>query len=125
MSIYIDFFSHNVMEWGDIKNIVPQETAKFEECLVAAGMDLDEFCEAYSQGEFDEGDTILDAWDNLNTAFTKATRVETAGLELEPVYDDDLDDDNAFFSVLGVDQLTPAGAKFKDKIEQKHFTSFG
>ena len=130
MSVDIYANQFDVMEWHDIKEIVPEEAAAFERLLQEVGMDVDEFCLGFEYERMDsdsqDADRIMDAWDKLDEAFTKATTVEGAGLELEPEYHDpEHGDAAAFFAVLGVHQLTPAGAKYEKKIERKQFFGVG
>lgn len=128
----MDFYTdeYDVMQWDDIKVIVPHEAAVFEESLQAAGMNLDEFCremeDEYWDVEADEREAVDDAWDKLYQAFTAATTVKGAGLKVEPHYhDNDWEKPVAFFSLEGVYQLTPAGVKYKAKIGRCQFTRVG
>ena len=132
----VDFYAneYDVMEWKDIESIVPKEAAAFEQKVQESQMDLDGFCRAMKYDDWDiESDDweevvaqIVDAWDKLEEAFTKATTVEGAGLALSPEYHDpDYEDAVSFFAVEGVHQLTPAGAKYDDKIERRQFTGIG
>ena len=92
----VDFYANefDVIEWADIKAIVPKEAAALDERLASAGIDIAEFCRGVECDDWDDADTqdsldrLTDAWDKLDEAFTKATTVEGAGLELEPEYHD-------------------------------------
>ncbi len=103
-----------VMDWDDIKEIVPKEAAVFEQRLGAADMSIDEFCYAMHGNDWDDDpEQVLDAWKSLNAAFTAATTVEGAGLDLQPAYDED-----GFFAVGGACVWTPAGNKYDDKLKR-------
>ena len=141
MSVEFYAFECDVMEWDTIKMIVPDEAAGFEEQLKAAGVSMDDFCEAMCQDDWDfaefssdDEDAIEEAidqieatWDRVRKAFTEATSVEGAGLRLTPGYHDpDYEEEPiAYFAVEGVYQLTSAGAKYEDKIERRQFTGVG
>lgn len=140
MSVDFYAFECDVMEWDQIKMIVSEDAAVFEQELQAAGVSMDGFCEAMSQGDWDRAEFSLDdqdaiedaiarigaTWDTVSKAFTAATTVENAGLTLWPEYHDPgYDDPVAFFAVEGVRQLTAAGAKYQDNIERRQFTGVG
>ena len=121
----------DVMTWDDIKSVVPEEAAAFEQELQAAGVEMDRFCDAMSWEDLsmlkvaaDGEDAAEDmigrieaAWKRLAESFTKATTVEGAGLELNPRYHDPDHGDRydevegGFFDVEGVYRLSPAGRK--------------
>jgi hypothetical protein len=127
----------DVMDWKQIKKIVPKEARALDRVLKKAGVSLDNFCRAvdredwgYAEIESDEKtiQQITSAWDSLSKVFTQATE----GLELVPRFhnadnDGDQYDDvsGGFFHVEGMYQLTPAGRKFADKIERKFYVTFG
>ncbi|MGO9112962.1 MAG: hypothetical protein ACLP9L_27330 [Thermoguttaceae bacterium] len=124
----IDFYEFEcvVMEWDEIKKIVPEEAAVFAQRLAAVGMGMSEFCQAVENDNWDEEDEdydrLVDEWDKVAEAFTEATTVESAGLELDPRYLDPFGEDAVvFFAVEGVYRLTSAGAKYADMIERKQF----
>ena len=133
----VDFYANefDVIDWDDIKKIIPDEAADFERQLQTAGMDLDTFCRAMEDDDWDIGDctqdsidSITDAWDKLDEAFRKTTTVKRAGLSLNPKYRTpsfDNRDGVAFFAVDGVHQLTPAGAKYKGEIYRRQFMGVG
>ena len=136
----------DVIEWSQIKRIVPKEARALARELKKAGVSMDNFCQLMDREEWDYAEIksddpnavekaiqqITNAWETLAAAFTKATTVDGAGLELTPRFhnadnDGDRYDDvsGGFFHVEGVHQLTPAGRKFADKIERKFFVTFG
>ena len=135
----------DVMEWTDIAEIVPREAAALERNLKAAGMDIDQFCRAEAQEEWEYLELevkgkrtiaeaiaqIKDAWSRLSAAFAQATAVDGAGLTVEPGYHDPEQGErgdevvDGFFHVEGVYQLTPAGKRFANKIERLTFVEFG
>jgi hypothetical protein len=135
MSVEFYAFERDVIEWDDIKRIVPDEAAAFEEKLPAAEMDMEDFCRGMCLDDWDtDGDeseetveAVIDAWNKLEEAFTRATTIEGAGLELEVEYHDPDYDEHpvGFFSVEGVRQLTPAGARYEDVIQRRQFTGIG
>ena len=130
----------DVMEWSEIKKIVPKEARALERELKRASVSLDTFCQVvdredwgYAEIESDEKtiEQITLAWDALAKAFTEATMVER-GLELVPRFHDadnqgDRYDDvsGGFFHVEGVYRLTPAATKFAGKIERKFYVTLG
>jgi hypothetical protein len=135
----------DVMEWPQIKKIVPKEARALERALKKAGASLDDFCKVVVCEDWDSLDTdvtdpkiaetiprIQSAWETLSKAFTEATTVNGTGLELEPRFhnsdsEGDRYDDvsGGFFHVEGMHQLTPAGKKLADKIERKFYVTFG
>jgi hypothetical protein len=135
----------DVMEWDDIKLIVPNEAAALEQQLQTAGVGMDDFCLAISMDDWDEVKFAVDTEDGINQAisqiksgwkdvadaFKAATTVEGAGLELEPCHHDPDEGDRydgierGYFSVEGVYKMTPAGEKYADKIAQCGFVRFG
>jgi hypothetical protein len=136
----------DVIEWSEIKRLVPKEAHALARELKKAGVSMDNFCQAMDREHWDYAEIALDdpgavekairqitsAWETLAAAFTKATTVEGAGLELVPRFhnadnDGDRYDDvsGGFFHVDGVYQLTPAGRKFAGKIERKFYVTFG
>ena len=134
----------DVIEWDDIKKLVPVEAAEFEKRLATAGVSMSDFCYAESLEDWDvmefstededaiqkAVDQIADAWEKLAESFTAATTVDGAGLELEPRYHDPDDGgrydgvENGFFGVEGVYQLTPAGKKYEDIIDHRGWVEF-
>ncbi len=108
-----------VMDWDDIKEIVPKEAAVFEQRLGAADMSIDEFCCEHQNDwrdavdDWDDDPEVLDAWKSLNAAFTVATTVEGAGLDLQAAFDE-----VGFFAVGGACVWTPAGNKYDDKLNR-------
>ena len=131
MGVEFHACEYDTIEWKHITTIVPEEAAVFEQHLQAAGMDMDEFCSSvtYEDWDADAGDVIdllIDSWNKLNEAFASATTVDGAGLTLTADYHDAGDEDPvAFFSLQGVRQLTSAGAKYKDRIEERTFIWVG
>jgi hypothetical protein len=135
----------DVMKWDDIKNIVPDEAAAFEQQLQAAGVKMDDFCDAMQAEDLGRMNVVADgpdavsqairqievAWKRLAESFTRATMVEGAGLELSPDYHNPENGDRydevegGFFHVEGVYQLSPAGKKYGDRIERASFVVFG
>ena len=134
----------DVIDWNDIRKVVPKEATAFQRQLKAAGIDRDVFCHAMYLDDWGIADFQLDdaardgtirritaAWEKLADAFTQKTTVGQAGLELVPGYhaadDGDRYDDvqNGYFHVEGVYQLTPAGEKYADKIKRKSFVTLG
>jgi hypothetical protein len=129
----------DVMEWSQIKRIVPREARAMERALKKAGVSMDNFCQAVCREHWDYAEIKLDdqeaairqmtaAWETLSTAFTSTTK----GLVLEVRFHDaDNDGDRyddvsgGFFHVEGLYQLTSAGKNFADKIERKFYVTFG
>ena len=136
----------DVMEWDEIKKIVPEEAAAFEQQLQAADVEMDRFCEAMwwhhdlalmyvAVGGEDAATQAIErigaAWKRLAEAFTEATTVEGAGLELNPRYHDPDHGDRydevegGFFHVEGAYRLSPAGRKYAREIRRRRFVEFG
>lgn len=74
--------------------------------------------------EEDEALLVLNAYDKVATAFQERTDLE---LDLKYHNKEDRGDevDGFFWAVDGVYILSPAGKKYKDKIERKSWTVFG
>jgi hypothetical protein len=136
----------DVIEWSQIKRIVPKEARALARELKRAGVSMDNFCQAMDREHWDYAEIALDdptavektirqiesAWACLFAAFMKATAVDGVGLSLAARFhnadnDGDRYDDvsGGFFHVDGVYQLTPAGRKFAGKIERKFYVTFG
>ena len=85
------------------------------------GDDLETFCNISAEQEED----IRDKWEKLYKAFYE----RTGGLELDLVHHEAEDRgdelDGWSFSVEGVFDYTPAGRKYKDRIEHKSWTVYG
>jgi hypothetical protein len=77
-------------------------------------------------------ENLVNAWEQLQAAFSKATKVGTSHLELgighyssdEGDRYDDLKQ-GCYFTVDNVIQLTPAGEKFREHLEERSWTVFG
>jgi hypothetical protein len=130
VSFYTNEF--DVIEWDDIKKIVPKEAGVFEAALQTAEKNLTDFCDAmingYEDWEIDDdlADRITKAWDKVSEMFTKKTTVGEAGLRLDPTYHDPDDDEpEGFIAVYGVYELTPAGIKYQEKIERRQYSGIG
>lgn len=129
--------SADVMDWKEIKKICPKESRALQRALDKAEVDRETFCQCIQHSEWgftdlaNDSDEVLkieSAWDVLFVAFKK----KTGGLELVPMFHDHEDsgdryDDvsGGFFHVDGVYDYTPAGKKFKDKIQRKMWVTFG
>jgi len=113
-----------------VKEICNQEYLALDDALGDADLLFDDFCYYKHIEQELETDTekqrenIDKAWDRLKAAFDKET-----GLELHIVFanaEDRGDElDGGSFAVEGVYQLSPAGKKYKDKIERKAWNNFG
>lgn len=113
-----------------LKAICPQEVEACDTVLAGVGHDWDSFALAMSRE--DEIEEMEEPWEQLQAAFRKATRVGKSHLELDIGHysSDDGDrydelEDGCYFAVDGVIQLSPAGEKFKDRLEEKTWTVFG
>jgi hypothetical protein len=133
------------MKWNDIKGIIPEEAATFEQQLQAAGVEMDNFCDAMQAEDLERMNVAADgqdavsraigqieaAWKRLAESFTQATMVEGAGLELSPDYHNPDNGDRydevagGFFRVEGAYQLSPSGKKYAGRIERASFVEFG
>ena len=128
VSFYTNEF--DVIEWDDIKKIVPKEAGVFEAALQAAEMDVTGFCCVFNNDDWytenDFADRITEAWDKVSDMFTNKTTVGKAGLRLEPTYHDpDYGDPEGFIAVYGVYKLTPAGIKHQELIERRNCVGIG
>jgi hypothetical protein len=75
---------------------------------------------------------LFNAWQAVADEFTEVTNTNGRGLEVYICFYDpdrgdrhDEIDGNYYFSVEGVHQLTPAGQRFHEKLEDKMWTVFG
>jgi len=118
-------YEYDVMEWDDIRKLVPKEAAVLEERLQALGMSTDELCAAAECDAFFGVQSLSGVWHRLSEAFTQATTVEGRGLTLEPRRLETYDGYTVhLFHLQGMSQLTPAGEKYLDKIEVKELVVF-
>jgi hypothetical protein len=128
----------DVIEWSQIRKIVPKEARAMQRALKKANVSLDDFCQAMERDGWESdldseaSQQVVSAWASVSAAFTKATAVKGQGLTLAVRFhnadnDGDRYDDvsGGFFHVDGVYQLTPAGRQFAAKIERKFFVTFG
>lgn len=133
----------DVIEWEEIKKLCPKEARNFKREIDKTGAEWEAAIHALDSGK----ETLLAtvdaakrlavygqieaAFESLNLAFQKKTKVGDCCLELNPRYHDpnygDRYDDvtGSYFHVSGVYQLTPAGKKFEQIIERKFFVNFG
>ena len=121
-----------------IRELCPNEVKACEDAFTACSneedgeMTWDSFANDMEMDDCKvEGNPLL-MWEILCKAFAEATKTGDSHLELNIgcYYEDDGDryddlEDGAYFWVEGMMQLTPAGERFKDKIEQKSWTIFG
>jgi hypothetical protein len=136
----------DVIEWSQIKRIVPKEARALARQLKKAGVSMDNFCRVMEWEDWDNAEIksddpnaverttqqITSAWETLSAAFNKATMVDGEGLNLVPLFHDTENNGDrydgvsgGFFHVDGVCRLSPAGKKFADKIERKFYVTFG
>jgi len=123
----------DIVEEDFIKEIVPELWKKLTEFLDTLDSNLDDlamFLSDVDNGNFcaQDGDDIKESWEEIKKEFEKKT-----GLELEifsytpeggPTRADEIPE-GCNFSVYGVYELSPAGKKYKNKIERKTWTNFG
>ena len=118
-------------KYDDVKELCPQEVAAIEN--TEGFENWGEIARAICIGD-DDFKHFVPLVDNLCKAFDKATETDGKGLSLSLLwYDEDSGDrydevehkDNCIFDVDGVRQFTPAGNKFKDKLNYNNFVSFG
>ena len=81
----------DIMDWDEIKQLVPEEAKALEEIIV-----LDDFCGRYDfytdtfedeDGNRDFNDAVNNAWQVLCIAFEATTSVDGAGLTIQPSLD--------------------------------------
>jgi hypothetical protein len=82
----------DVMEWDDIKRIVPNEAAALEQQLQAAGVGMDDFCLANSIDDWDEVQFAVETDDGINQAISQInaevqTEVELDGMKIMDAYE--------------------------------------
>lgn len=126
----------DVMEWDEIKKIVPNEAKALQDAMDCAKIDMDSFCQCIQHSEWgfagldnesNQVAKIESCWESLFFAFKK----QTDGLELCPMFHSNDDGDRyddvsgGFFHVEGVYQQTPAGERFASKIERRFYVTFG
>ncbi len=115
-----------------LKAICPEEVKACETVLEQSGCDWDSFALAVEQEELDDHSEIINAWEKLQAAFSKATKVGKSHLELGIGHyasdDGDRYDDleqGCYFTVDNVTQFTSAGKKFHAHLEERSWTVFG
>lgn len=113
-----------------LKAICPQEVEACEAALAAMGQDWDAF--ALSMTSDEDVEPMEEPWEQLQATFRKATRVGECCLELDIGHysSDDGDryddlEDGCYFTVEGMTQLSPAGKRFKDHLEERSWTVYG
>ena len=134
----------DVIEFEGVKEIVPEPAKKFEDFLEKNKIVLSDAIKALAEEDggcldsIDEKDydhlyaELETEFEVLNKAFQEQTKVGgDSCLELTPMFHDEDSGDRydevegGFFHVDGMYCLSPAGEKFKGKIERKFFVSFG
>ena len=127
--------------WADtvddefIKETCPNEYEALIEVLKKYERGLDDLGDAGVSGDMEAGleemgledsetGPICDAYDALTIAFKKATELEL-DIQFHQAEDRGDDVDGYFWVVEGVYVLSPAGKKYKDKIERKGWTVWG
>ena len=131
----------NVVEESFVKELCPNELDALRVALDEADYDIGGLAYNAQLGGDLEGElgvelnddakvsAIIEAYDALRMAFTKATEVDGNGLTLDLMYHNKEDRgdevDGHFWVVDDTHQLSPAGEKFKDKWERKGWTVYG
>jgi hypothetical protein len=116
-----------------LKTICPNEVAAIEFAFNDRGSNWDSFALEMEQEIGKEDFKSLHVkWEMLQKAFEIATKVGESHLELAIGYYNDDDGDRyddleqgCYFTVEGVTQLTPAGEKFKECLQEQSWTVFG
>jgi hypothetical protein len=127
-----------IIEEKDVKSLCPKEFEELLQVFETHGVSEDAFCWSefaraaeWSEWDVDKQDFEL-AWDVLQEAFVEATTVGNSHLNLHMGYYDpecgdryDELDGGHFFYVTGDTQLSPAGERFKNMLQEKSWTVFG
>lgn len=121
-----------VIQWDAIKKLCPVQATMLEAVLEHDESDLDSLARDIQQEE-DINDETNAALNQLFDAFKKVTAVgENSDLELElSYYDSDSGDryddvsDGAVWMVHGMTQLSPAGEKFQNIVQESMWTVYG
>ena len=121
-----------------VKAICPKEVEACEAAFKTLDCDWDSFALGMVQEQCDdlpEGadpESMVKAWEGLQAAFKKKTKVGKSYLELGIGHysrdDGDRYDEleqGCYFTVDNVTQFTPAGVKFQVHLELKSWTVFG
>ncbi len=121
-----------------LKAICPQEVEACEAAFKAQDCDWDAFALGMEKEQFDDlpedtdPEAMIEAWERLQIAFKRNTKVGKSHLELGIGHysSDDGDrydemEQGCYFTADGVTQLTPAGKKFRAHLELKSWTVFG
>jgi len=126
-----------VISLETLRGMLPVQVKGVEDSFLTVELDWDEFARAIDHDltlSFDneKATVVLAAWEQLQAAFAHATMTGSAGLTLEiGWYDREQGDrydeleNGAYFYVDGMTCLSPAGERFKNKIEEKTWTVFG
>ncbi len=116
-------------EWKALINYLKKEKIDYD----SFGAEMQEY---YQQGDFTynlDGDmsvdedpwkTVLELYTALVDVFEKKTKL-TLSVRYHDREDRGDEVDGAFWEVEGVYTFTPAGEKYKDKIERKFWTTWG
>ena len=127
-----------VITLDGLKAICPKEVKACETALKALDCDWDKFALGMQQEQFDDlpdstgPESMVKAWEKLQAAFKKNTKVGKSHLELGIGHYSSDDGDRydeigqgCYFTVDDVTQFTPAGEKFRVHLEEKSWTVFG
>ena len=126
-----------VISKDNLRALLPAYVA-FEALLSLHDKTVDDYALSISKDELledvseEDNEAIDKAWGEVEAAFKTATTVGESSLELDIGYYnreegdlyDDLED-GAYFTVDNVLDFTPAGNKFKDKLENASWTIYG
>jgi len=128
----------DVVEEDFLKEVCSKEYDTLLNSLKEAKSDIDEFASYFDEfyGYEDdipqnEDSKVMEVWGRIKTAYTELQKKfkEVTGLELRIRYhskEDRGDDvDGGFWEVGKVYDYTPAGQKYKDRIERKTWTVWG
>ena len=119
-----------IISLDSLKAICPQEVEACEAALRSMGYNWDSFALAMGHENIDDS-ALLDSWEDLRVAFTKATQVGKCYLDLGIGHYSSKDgdqydelEDGCYFTVDNVTQLTPSGKKFREHLEEKSWTVY-
>ena len=126
-----------VISLETLRGMLPVQVKEVEDAFEPCELDWNEFSRSVDRdcslsGDNERATKVLAAWEQLQAAFEHATLTGWAGLTLNIGYYDreegdryDELEDGAYFYMEGMTCLSPAGERFKGKIEEKAWTVFG
>ena len=116
----------DVIDRRDVKKLCPREYRELINVIKCEGRTIEEIAQEYGWDNEIQSDDIGSALDVLCQAFDAKTGLSLSLCYYDPDKGDRYDTiDEAYWSVEGVYELTPAGKKYQDIIRRETYVIYG